>query len=586
MDEASLLVPSLNLFYRMITRHLSIVLVVLAAVHVNQPIRAERPESNTTEQTSLTSVRRASKPELHVSDFEDLQALARQTAATAYVPEPPLIPVLAQMNYEQYREIQFRHDQGVWNDSRHPFWLEFFHRGFVQQDRVDVYQVNHDSRSGAAKQIQYYPDQFHFGGAAADLNVPPSVGYAGIKIAGRFEPEGDPQELLTFLGSSYFRSRTADTVYGTSARGLAVNIGMNQDEEFPDFRSFWVQEPSPSDRTVRVLALLDSPTLAGAYEFAFDPGATVSQMDVRATLYFREAPDKLAIAPLTSMWIWGDGLQGPPLDERPSVHDCDGLLIHEGDDWTWRGLARLPYPSVTSTAVRDVQGFGLLQRDRDFEHYRDSNARYHERPSVWVRPNDSWGQGRIELLEIPGAHEGIDNIGAYFVSDTPVDGNHPMELNYTVFFFSNEAALRSAVIPIDESGSQLLTCRAFDVKRNDERIMLELEFGQPDPDDGDSIASVDDFTEAVDAHGMTDHTPGFVDAAAQLIRGKLIDQSVERTATGYSVMIEMEATEDAAIEIELTLKDDEGNRMSETFRYLCPHETPTFTYPAVYTRQE
>ncbi|MFG0287690.1 MAG: glucan biosynthesis protein [Rhodopirellula sp. JB044] len=539
---------------------------------------AEQPPLFAANRTASSSLRRARQPELRISEFRDLQEFARRVAASEYVPEPPLVPVLANMNYEQYREIQFRHEQGVWNDSKHPFWLEFFHRGFVQKDRVNVFAVDQFSRTGTAKQLHYHPSQFRFGGAAADLSVPASVGYAGIKIAGRFEPEGDPQELLTFLGSSYFRSRTADTVYGTSARGLAVNIGMNQEEEFPDFRSFWVQEPGPSDRVVRVLALMDSPSLTGAYEFSFDPGRNVSQMDVRATLYFREVPSKVAIAPLTSMWIWGDGLQGPKLDERPSVHDSDGLLIHEGDRWMWRGLARLPYPSVTSTSVNQVHGFGLLQRDRDVEHFRDSNARYHERPSVWVRPNESWGAGRIELLEIPGAHEGIDNIGAYFVSDAPVDASQPLELNYTVFFFSDESALSSAVVPKDQGGQPLLTCREFDVQREGKVIQMRIDFNHA-AQSAECETSVDDsFANAA--------PPVQFDPLVHLVRGELVDHKVMQTGDDVSVEISFEATEDAPIEIELTLNDADGIPQSETFRYLCPRDTPNFVYPAVYTRQE
>ncbi|MCM2372412.1 glucan biosynthesis protein [Aporhodopirellula aestuarii] len=549
--------------------------------HACVPGWAERPETITVKKVPAVSASFDEKPERRVSSFADLQELARQTAASSYVPEPPLIPVLANMNYDQYREIQFRHDQGVWNDSRHPFWVEFFHRGFVQQDRVDVYQLDRRSRTGLATEVKYHPSQFNFGGVAADLRIPPSVGYAGLKIAGRFQRGGDPQELLTFLGSSYFRSRSSDTVYGTSARGLAVNIGMNQDEEFPDFRAFWVQEPAPGDQTVCALALLDSPSLSGAYEFHFDPGEKVSQLDVRASLYFRQTPDKLALAPLTSMWIWGDGLKGPEKDERPSVHDSDGLLIHYNDGWQWRGLARLPYPSVTSTKIDEVKGFGLLQRDRNFEHYLDSNARYHERPSVWVRPNESWGPGRIELLEIPGAHEGIDNIGAYFVSDSPVVASEPMMLNYSVFFFSDESALRSAVVPITENGTSMLTCREFDVVRDEKQITLKVNFGLSDAHDGEDAG----VATATSQKTNTVADQELVESV-QLIRGKKLDQRVTQTLQGCLVELVFEPTEDAPIEIELLLNDSSGRPASETFRYLCPHETPTFVYPAVYTRQE
>lgn len=534
----------------------------------------------------------AADAELKVKNYRDLQGLAEQRAAADYVPESPPPAVLSDLNYDQYRNIQFRHEDGIWSDGQHPFWLEFFHRGFVQRNRVDVYliesnqltgsspagnpsaTIQHEAKQAAAvvREVDYQTDLFRFDGPVADLEVPGDVGFAGLRVAGRFQPGGDPQELLAFIGSSYFRSRSADTVYGTSVRGLAVNIGLNQDEEFPVFRSFWVEEPQVDEKQVTVLALLESPTVSGAYEFILQPGPQVSEVDVRATLYFRQQPEKLGLAPLTSMWIWGDGLHGPPRDQRPSVHDADGLLIHADETWSWRALARLPYPSVTSTAVKDIKGFGLLQRDRDFAHYEDYNARYHDRPSVWVEPTEPFGEGRVELLEIPGAHEGVDNIAAYFVPAVPVDIHQPMRLHYRLSFFRDESALGGLVTPRSDSGSaaqtdrRLATCRGLDVRRGDKLITLVIDF--------QTHSSV------------RTHAPEDVVPSSELIRGVLRQQSLVKTADGYVVTLAIEPTEDAPIEIELTLRGAQGGRLSETFRYLCPRTQPTFVYPAVYTRQE
>ncbi|TWT87777.1 glucan biosynthesis protein [Neorhodopirellula pilleata] len=517
--------------------------------------------------------------EKNVRSFTDLQSFAERLAAQDYRREPPLAGELAKMEYEQYSKIHFKHEKAIWADGDHPFWLEFFHRGFVQQDRIDCYLIPNDPKpqtNPEVTEVTYSPDQFRFGDQAMPLTIPDSVGFAGIRIAGRFSPDGDPQELLTFIGSSYFRARTGQTVYGTSARGLAVDVGMNQDEEFPDFRKFWVVEPSSKDRDIRILALLDSPSLTGAYQFDFRPSETVSKMNVKASLYFRKSPSKLAIAPLTSMWIWGDGLEGPPLDLRPSVHDADGLLIHADDQWQWRSFARLPYPSVSSIRVDELQGFGLLQRDRIFLHYDDYNARYHDRPSVWVRPIKDFGKGRIELLEIPGAHEGIDNIGAYFVADEPTDIHQPLHLNYQTFFFRDEAEL-----PVFESGPELTAkfdCLDVDRRSNDSGIRLEITFRCNVAEDGDQDEDevvATDPTESDEAR-----------AKIQTIRGEVKQQSVNRTESGYQVDLTIVPTEAAPIELELTLLDSQSQPISETFRYLCPHEQPTFVYPSVYTRKE
>lgn len=234
----------------------------------------------------------------------------------------------------------------------------------------------------------------------------------------------------------------------------------HREEEFPFFRGFWVVRPKQDERCVTVLALLDSPSVAGAYKFELTPGMHESQLQVESVLHFRRSPDKVALAPLTSMWIWGDGLDGPPKDARPAVHDSDGLLVQhrketvtpddsgppssdgasseETSEWTWRAFARQSYPSVSRIAVDQLIGFGLMQRNRSFYHYDDHNARYDLRPSVWVTTDLPWSDGVIELLELPGAHEGVDNIAAYWVPDCRPTVGEPIKLNYTVSFFAGD----------------------------------------------------------------------------------------------------------------------------------------------------
>ena len=53
-----------------------------------------------------------------------------------------------------------------------------------------------------------------------------------------------------------------------------------------------------------------------------------------------------------------------------------------------------------------------MQRDRDFNNYLDTEAHYERRPSLWVKPENAWGKGRVELVEIPYDSEANDNIVA------------------------------------------------------------------------------------------------------------------------------------------------------------------------------
>lgn len=511
-----------------------------------------------------------------IEGFDDLRRIARSRADAIYRPEPPLTPALANLDYEQYREITFRHEKGVWTNSGRPFWLEFFHRGFVQQDRVDVFTIG-----SGVEPIRYDKSLFRFGDVIEAETIPNNVGFAGFKIAGRFTPAGDPQELLSFIGSSYFRARSGDTVYGSSARGLAINIGMPRKEEFPDFREFWIVDPAPNDTTITVLAFLDSPSLTGAYQFVLNPGADVSTVDVRSELYLRQhgsAPeiDKLAIAPLTSMWMWGDGLDGPPKDLRPSVHDCDGLLVHADGKPTWRAIARLPYPSVARIDMASLEGFGLMQRQRSFDRYRDTNARYHERPSVWIQPGEHWPDGALELIELPGAHEGIDNIGAYWVSKRHPTKDEPLLLSYQVRFGSDIAlpcVQASSEKRSDDEASEsvygsLGICDEFQVAWTGKQIELQVHFAMTSVV-GSGLADLD--------------LPGM---AIQTIRATVVHQKIDRVDNGYRVAITLEPDQSLPPELTLALKDQDGELITETFKYLCPLEEPQFVYPDVYTRIE
>ncbi|WP_197171513.1 glucan biosynthesis protein [Novipirellula aureliae] len=498
-----------------------------------------------------------------IRSYGSLQQLAKRTSEQPYISAAPLDDVLANLDYEQYREIHFRHDQAVWKETDSPFWLETFHRGFVQRDRVSLFTIE-DSK---VEEIRFSPDNFRYGTETEHVLTKRlaslvDAGHAGVRVVGCFPKATDVQEMLTFLGSSYFRGRSSDTVYGSSARGLAVNIGLPCSEEFPAFTAFWIQKAKPMDKTLSIMALLDSPSLSGAYAFEFEPGTMGTTVDVRSSLYFREIPEKIGIAPITSMWMWGDGLEGPELDNRPSVHDADGLLIRDRQgDRIWRPFARQSYPSVTRIATSGVAGFGLIQRNRDFEHYQDSNAQYHRRPNVWIEPLNHWEKGSIELLELPGAHEGVDNIGAYWVPQQPPRLGEPYNLHYRVHFSSQEIGGDSNVA----KATQLSVERSEQRNRDFKRIKLDVRFA------GQILENIDPQSLIVDAH---------------TVRGNLISKTVKKTTQGDRlVSLEIEPIEHAPVEVTVALMHA-GKDVSERFVYLCPDETPKFMYPQIYTRKE
>lgn len=350
---------------------------------------------------------------------------ARELAARPHDDSPPVLPpVLEQLTYDQYRRIQHDRDKAVWSDQDVPFRLMFFHRGWLQRSQVDIAVV----RDGRAEPVEYHSEWFEYHEPIGPL--PADLGFAGFKILHQLNQPGKWDEVASFLGASYFRVLGAGMHYGLSIRGLAVDTGLPSGEEFPAFTKFWIVQPESDARTITLYALLDSRSITGAYRFDITPGEQ-TQVDVQCELFPRTSIQKLGIAPLTSMYLYGESDVRPVFDFRPEVHDSDGLLVADaGGEWIWRPLINPRQSRLSSFSVRTLRGFGLMQRDRDFIHYQDLEAMYHARPSVWVEPIDGFGAGRVELFELASDDEGMDNIVAAFIENAPVEAGSRLAYRY------------------------------------------------------------------------------------------------------------------------------------------------------------
>jgi len=230
-------------------------------------------------------------------------------------------------------------------------------------------------------------------------------------------------------------------VYGLSARGLALNTAEPGGEEFPIFTEFWIEKPTKLSKNVTVYALLDSPSVAGAYRFDIAPGVKTS-MQVKTALYFRKAAKTVGIAPLTSMFWHGENTNALTNDFRPEVHDSDGLMINTGaGEWLWRPLHNPDSARTAAFSDSNPRGFGLLQRDRSFENYQDLEAAYHRRPSAWVEPVGSWGKGSVRLVELSTPDETNDNIVAFWVPEKLPPLGQPLELEYRLHWYLDQSYL-------------------------------------------------------------------------------------------------------------------------------------------------
>jgi len=364
--------------------------------------------------------------------FAKVQELARQRAAREFRAPPTNLPAaLANLTYDQYRDIRFRPTSALWRDKS-LFEVQFFHRGYRVRQRVNIYEVT----SAGAGLVEYSPRLFTFG----RLKTPKAsteVGFAGFRVHFPLQTPNYKDELLVFLGASYFRVLGRNQHYGISARGLAIDTGSQSGEEFPTFTDFWLVRPQPTDRSLTIYALLDSKSVAGAYQFEIRPGE-ITQVEVHCDLFPRRAIAKLGVAALTSMFLFGEDGTGRRFDDfRPQVHDSDGFMAETGHgQWLWRPLANPRELRVNRFMDENPQAFGLIQRDRNFAHYQDVESQYQARPSYWVQPLGNWGKGGVELVEIPSDEEIHDNMVAYWVPDGPVNGGKPLSFAYLLSAFA------------------------------------------------------------------------------------------------------------------------------------------------------
>ncbi len=362
-------------------------------------------------------------------DYARLKGRARALAAAPYrAPSGSLPGAVAKLDWDRYQSIRYDPDHALWHGQRRRFEIRFFHLGLFFRDPVHI----HELVDGAAQEIAYDPALFDYGTSGlAGAGLPRDLGFAGVQV---FFHTDLRRDVAAFLGASYFRAVGGEMQYGLSARGLAVDTGMAKPEEFPRFTDFWLERPAQDSGRLSVYALLDSPSIAGAYRFDIFPDATLV-MDVDAALYPRSPIERLGIAPLTSMYDYGENDRRMAEDWRPELHDSDGLALWTGaGEWIWRPLANPPTLRFNAYADENPRGFGLLQRDRNFDHYQDDGAFYDRRPSLWVEPKGTWGKGSVQLVEIPSADETSDNIVALWNPQSPPRPGDELLFGYRLYW--------------------------------------------------------------------------------------------------------------------------------------------------------
>lgn len=364
--------------------------------------------------------------------FDALSERMRTYALNSHVNAvSPLPQALQNLSYDAYRLIQARDERAIRLSDGFGYFIEPFHLGWLFKEPVEMFAL----KDGAATPIAFSAQDFnyHDPAVAAQMAKVTLPGVAGFRLNYPLNAPGKMDELVAFLGASYFRALGRGNAYGASARGAVVNSWLAQPEEFPRFSSFYV-ERAEAGQPLTIYAALEGQSLTGAFRFVFDPATEARQdtgIDVTARYFFRNDIAEMGVAPLTSMYLYSDANRSQFDDYRPQVHDSDGLFMDGGaGEVAWRALNNPPSLGNSYFGFTNPRAFGLMQRERDFVAYQDPGARYDLRPSVLVEPKGAWGEGSIRLIEVPAKLEAEDNIVAFWVPKRPFRAGDSAEFNY------------------------------------------------------------------------------------------------------------------------------------------------------------
>lgn len=407
---------------------------------------------------------------------EQLLVHARALAAKDYV-EPPRVPDdWAKLSYDQYKNIRFKHTAALWRGASEPYEAQFFAPGLYFPHPIAVNVIE----DGMQRPVLFDRAVFSVSDNVPKLSDDPALNYSGFRLHGFLKDQKEKSEVAVFQGASYFRAIGRDHVYGLSARGLAIDTGAPEGEEFPAFRAFWIERATPFAKAINLYALMDSPGVAGLYTFTIRPGAT-TEMDITARLFPRRDLPNVGIAVGTSMFLFDQTNRARFDDFRPAVHDSDGLLIENGNgEVLWRQLSNPHTLQISSFVDRNPAGFGLMQRPRRFSDYADLEANYHKRPGLWVIPGENWGPGAVTLVEIPSDKEIYDNIVAYWQPRGGFQADKPYTFNYRLLWCSDAPRMRDVARVINTRMGK----RVFEGGR-----LVTIDFEEHDllPDDADKI---------------------------------------------------------------------------------------------------
>ncbi|MGE0626398.1 MAG: glucan biosynthesis protein [Hyphomicrobiaceae bacterium] len=355
--------------------------------------------------------------------------LARQLAASPYrTPQPPSIGALSNLGLDESAAITLKPGAATWAQTDLPFAVEPLHRSKIATGKADIYLVEGDT----AAPLSYDASKFDFG--KARLPEPDAqIGFSGLQILHRGR-DGALRPVFSLRDASYFMAIAQNQVWGLVARPLTVRSPDQKGEESPQIKAVWIEKPTHIASALMMHALVDTPSLAGAFRFTLRAGeATV--IDTECTIFTRKQVEHFGLAPIQATYLFGTLDRRNVDDIRPNVHEIDGVQMLTGKgEWIWRPVTNRSTLQISAFVDSGPRGFGLLQRNRQFADYLDDESDWHRRPSLWIEPIGDWGQGEVTLTELPGTSQNNKNIACYWRPKTGLEERSQTFFAYRQFW--------------------------------------------------------------------------------------------------------------------------------------------------------
>ena len=316
-------------------------------------------------------------PPAKAFSFADVAQRAQQLAASPYKKRETNLPKELQgITYDQYRDIRFKPDQMLLAQAQSSASnSRFFHQGLYYDQPVEINEIvgsvvaRDPVRSGPVRlrRQQARPQ------APAAASASPAFACTTRSTRRRTRTM-----CWSFLGASYFRALGQ----GPALRPVRARA-RDRHRRSPRARNFRASSSSGSSgrrrarRSSRSTRCSIRRASTGAYRFVLKPGIDTVDRREGAPLPARERRQARHRAADEHVLLRREPARaratttGPRCTTRTACR-CSPAPAN-GSGARWSNPKRL---LVTSFALTNPLGFGLMQRDRDFASYEDLEARY------------------------------------------------------------------------------------------------------------------------------------------------------------------------------------------------------------------